>query len=156
MKRSILSLLMLTNVVFAQDKSKVIIEPVNFSKVLINDAFWKPKIDKVATKTLAACIYQTEEKTGKPSRDAVFCIELNFKVEAAQGFRSQRMALSEMDTVFQEAWDGDSSWSVHGYLCCSRRILPNWAAEACPYSLRTEFGDYCRASRQSNCAIREH
>ena len=65
MKRSILSLLMLTNVVFAQDKSKVIIEPVNFSKVLINDAFWKPKIDKVATKTLAACIYQTEEKTGR-------------------------------------------------------------------------------------------
>jgi uncharacterized protein len=49
----------------AQDKSKVVIEPVNFSKVLINDAFWKPKIDKVATKTLAACIYQTEEKTGR-------------------------------------------------------------------------------------------
>ena len=65
MKRSILSLFMLTSVVFAQDKSKVIIEPVNFSKVLINDAFWKPKIDKVATKTLAACIYQTEEKTGR-------------------------------------------------------------------------------------------
>jgi DUF1680 family protein len=51
--------------VLAQDKSKVVIEPVNFSKVLINDAFWKPKIDKVATKTLAACIYQTEEKTGR-------------------------------------------------------------------------------------------
>ncbi|MGI9138308.1 MAG: beta-L-arabinofuranosidase domain-containing protein, partial [Sediminibacterium sp.] len=41
------------------------IEPINFSKVTITDAFWKPKIDLVATKTLAACIYQTEEKTGR-------------------------------------------------------------------------------------------
>jgi DUF1680 family protein len=39
------------------------IEPVSFSKVNITDAFWKPKIDKVATKTLAACIYQTEVAT---------------------------------------------------------------------------------------------
>jgi DUF1680 family protein len=39
------------------------IEPVSFSKVSITDAFWKPKIDKVATKTLAACIYQTEMAT---------------------------------------------------------------------------------------------
>lgn len=38
-------------------------EPVNFSQVNINDDFWKPKIDKVATKTLAACIYQTEVAT---------------------------------------------------------------------------------------------
>ena len=66
MKRSIFfPLFFVANAVFAQDKSKVSIEPVNFSKVLINDAFWKPKIDKVATKTLAACIYQTEEKTGR-------------------------------------------------------------------------------------------
>ncbi len=34
-------------------------EFVNFSQVNITDNFWKPKIDKVATKTLAACIYQT-------------------------------------------------------------------------------------------------
>lgn len=39
------------------------IEPVSFSQVNITDAFWKPKIDKVATKTLAACIYQTEVAT---------------------------------------------------------------------------------------------
>lgn len=39
------------------------IEPVSFSKVNITDEFWKPKIDKVATKTLAACIYQTEVST---------------------------------------------------------------------------------------------
>ena len=38
-------------------------EPVNFSQVSITDDFWKPKIDKVATKTLAACIYQTEVAT---------------------------------------------------------------------------------------------
>lgn len=37
--------------------------PVNFSKVNITDGFWKPKIDKVATATLEACIYQTEVKT---------------------------------------------------------------------------------------------
>ncbi len=38
-------------------------EFVNFSKVNITDHFWKPKIDKVATVTMKACIYQTEEKT---------------------------------------------------------------------------------------------
>jgi uncharacterized protein len=39
------------------------IEPISFSQVNIIDNFWKPKIDKVATKTLAACIYQTETAT---------------------------------------------------------------------------------------------
>ena len=38
-------------------------EPVSFSQVTIKDEFWKPKIDKVAVKTLAACIYQTEVAT---------------------------------------------------------------------------------------------
>lgn len=38
-------------------------EPVSFSDVTVTDAFWKPKMDKVATKTLAACIYQTEIAT---------------------------------------------------------------------------------------------
>ena len=42
----------------AQVKDQLI--PVNFSNVTITDNFWKPKIDKVATKTLEACIYQTE------------------------------------------------------------------------------------------------
>ncbi|MDQ4141222.1 MAG: glycoside hydrolase family 127 protein, partial [Bacteroidota bacterium] len=40
-------------------------EPVNFSQVTINDNFWKPKLDKVATTTLQACIYQTEDKTAR-------------------------------------------------------------------------------------------
>ena len=43
--------------------NSVKIEPVNFSNVNVTDDFWKPKMDLVATKTLAACIYQTEEKT---------------------------------------------------------------------------------------------
>jgi DUF1680 family protein len=47
---------------FSQTKLQKI-EPVNFSDVNITDEFWKPKIDKVATKTLAACIYQTETAT---------------------------------------------------------------------------------------------
>ena len=38
-------------------------EFVDFSKVNITDNFWKPKIDKVATVTMKACIYQTEVKT---------------------------------------------------------------------------------------------
>jgi uncharacterized protein len=43
--------------------SLVKLEPVNFSQVNITDNFWKPKIDKVAVTTLAACIYQTETVT---------------------------------------------------------------------------------------------
>jgi DUF1680 family protein len=38
-------------------------EPVSFSKVNITDNFWKPKMTLVATKTLNACIYQTETAT---------------------------------------------------------------------------------------------
>src|ERR1044072_9793278 len=38
-------------------------EFVNFSQVNITDNFCKPKIDKVATVTMKACIYQTEIKT---------------------------------------------------------------------------------------------
>ncbi|RRB18025.1 glycoside hydrolase family 127 protein [Larkinella knui] len=40
-------------------------EPVRFSQVDITDRFWRPKLDKVATATLQACIFQTEEKTGR-------------------------------------------------------------------------------------------
>ena len=39
------------------------LQPINFSEVNITDKFWKPKIEKVATKTLSACIYQTETAT---------------------------------------------------------------------------------------------
>ncbi len=37
--------------------------PVNFAHVEVTDHFWKPKIDLVATKSLQACIYQTEIAT---------------------------------------------------------------------------------------------
>lgn len=39
------------------------LEPVSFANVTITDNFWKPRMDKVATTTLQACIYQTEVKT---------------------------------------------------------------------------------------------
>ncbi len=39
--------------------------PVNFSKVTINDNFWTPKMNTVATVTLDACITYTETKTGR-------------------------------------------------------------------------------------------
>jgi len=48
--------------IFSQETLQKI-EPVSFSQVNITDKFWKPKIDKVATKTLQACIYQTEVAT---------------------------------------------------------------------------------------------
>jgi uncharacterized protein len=38
-------------------------EPANFAQVSITDSFWKPTLDKVATTTLQACVYQTEVKT---------------------------------------------------------------------------------------------
>jgi hypothetical protein len=48
--------------VYAQAPTRKL-EPVNFSQVNITDAFWKPTMEKVATTTLQACIYQTEVKT---------------------------------------------------------------------------------------------
>ena len=70
MKKYLLILSLFVVVQISAQSSNVKIEPVNFSKVNVTDAFWKPKMDLVATKTLAACIYQTEEKTGriKPSK----------------------------------------------------------------------------------------
>ncbi len=47
------------------DFSAAEIIPVNFSKVSINDNFWTPKMNTVATATLNACITYTEEKTGR-------------------------------------------------------------------------------------------
>src|ERR1700719_214295 len=38
-------------------------EPVSFANVQITDAFWKPRIDRVASVTLRACIDYTETKT---------------------------------------------------------------------------------------------
>jgi hypothetical protein len=63
MRRILLFLAIITcTKVFSQTPSQKF-EFVNFSRVNITDNFWKPKIDKVATVTLKACIYQTEIKT---------------------------------------------------------------------------------------------
>ena len=53
-------LLLLTTMSFAQQEY---FEPINFSQVRITDSFWRPKLDRVATSTLDACIYQTEVRT---------------------------------------------------------------------------------------------
>ncbi|HSR06460.1 MAG TPA: beta-L-arabinofuranosidase domain-containing protein, partial [Bryobacteraceae bacterium] len=45
--------------------SHPVMTPVDFSQVKISDSFWYPKQKKVATATLSACIYQTEQKTGR-------------------------------------------------------------------------------------------
>ena len=41
-----------------------------------------------------------------PPRNVNSRIELNFKVEAAQGIRSQQMMLTEMEELYQEALGG--------------------------------------------------
>lgn len=48
----------------AQAQSPILkVDPVNFSQVQITDAFWKPKLEKVATVTIPVCIEQSEVKT---------------------------------------------------------------------------------------------
>lgn len=39
------------------------LQPVDYSRVEITDSFWRAKLDKVATGTLPACIFQTETAT---------------------------------------------------------------------------------------------
>lgn len=39
--------------------------PVNFSQIAITDAFWKPKMETVATATIDACVSYTQNKTGR-------------------------------------------------------------------------------------------
>lgn len=41
------------------------IKAVNFSDVVFSDAFWKPRMDKIATVTVPVCIKYTENKTGR-------------------------------------------------------------------------------------------
>ena len=48
--------------IFGQTPS-VSVQPINFSKVTIQDQFWKPRIDKVTQVTIPVCIDQTENKT---------------------------------------------------------------------------------------------
>ena len=61
---SVLAIIVIEMPLFAQ-QPKLAVDPINFASVEIDDQFWKPKIEKVATKTLDACIFQTEIKTGR-------------------------------------------------------------------------------------------
>lgn len=45
--------------------TRTLMPPLDFSHVTITDLFWRPKQDKVATVTLKACIFQTEQNTGR-------------------------------------------------------------------------------------------
>lgn len=67
MKKHTLVLLLatsLTSITYAQEQTPTRkFEPVSFSQVTITDSFWKPTMDKVATTTLQACVFQTEVKT---------------------------------------------------------------------------------------------
>lgn len=65
MRNTIFTGLLLVFSQLSAQQSSVTIEPINFSKVIVQDAFWRPKMQQVATTTLDACIYQTEAKTGR-------------------------------------------------------------------------------------------
>ncbi|HMU46352.1 MAG TPA: glycoside hydrolase family 127 protein [Chitinophagaceae bacterium] len=60
----VIPLLIIVSSIVAQNPLQKF-EFVNFSEVNITDHFWKPKIDKVATVTMKACIDQTEVKTAR-------------------------------------------------------------------------------------------
>lgn len=62
MRHLSVALFLLSGELLAQIPTRKL-EPVNFSQVTITDSFWKPTLDKIATTTLQACIYQTEVKT---------------------------------------------------------------------------------------------
>lgn len=49
---------------FAQ-QNDLKLNPHSFSEIQITDAFWKPKLEKIAASALPASIYQTEIKTGR-------------------------------------------------------------------------------------------
>ena len=62
LKLTLLITVLLATTLHAQPSLQKI-QGVSFSQVTITDNFWKPKMDKVATATLSACVYQTEIKT---------------------------------------------------------------------------------------------
>lgn len=48
-----------------QDEAMRVFEPINFSEVKIDDAFWNPRLKAHASTTLAVCIDQIENQTGR-------------------------------------------------------------------------------------------
>ncbi len=62
MKKSALIFLALAACACSTEKT---IEPVDFSKVLIEDGFWAPRLDLHKTATIPICIDQIEKETGR-------------------------------------------------------------------------------------------
>ena len=62
MKKSVLIFLTLAACACSAEKT---IEPVDFSKVLIEDGFWAPRLDLHKTATIPICIDQIEKETGR-------------------------------------------------------------------------------------------
>ncbi|MCC6288626.1 MAG: glycoside hydrolase family 127 protein [Chitinophagaceae bacterium] len=67
MKKNIfIALMFLSEMIAAHaQSSSQKIYPVNYSEVTITDAFWKPKMETVATATIDACVNYTQNKTGR-------------------------------------------------------------------------------------------
>lgn len=66
MKRIIFPILLLClSLTLSAQQANQLIQPVNFSDVVLLDEFWKPRVDKVAAVTLPLCIAYTEDKTGR-------------------------------------------------------------------------------------------
>ena len=63
MRSSFIVWLVFVSVILNAQKAFQNLSPINFSKVTINDSFWKTKIDKVTSTTIPVCIDQTEVKT---------------------------------------------------------------------------------------------
>ena len=68
---SVTTLFIIINASVRAQSSYQLFEPVNFSKVEVTDKFWKPKMDKVSTTTIQACIYQTEVNTPRMQNFAI-------------------------------------------------------------------------------------
>lgn len=65
MKQILLALLLPWFVLPLVQGQSPLYQPVPFSKVEINDAFWRPRLEKTAATTLPVCIAYTEQKTGR-------------------------------------------------------------------------------------------
>ena len=67
MKNKIISTLILSSLGLTIQAQSAFtkLEPISYSEVIINDEFWKPKLEKVATSALQVCIQQTEVETGR-------------------------------------------------------------------------------------------
>ena len=65
-KKYLITLLItLTIASSCREKSLLRMEAVDFSQVSVNDEFWRPRLDRHASTTLAVCIDQIENQTGR-------------------------------------------------------------------------------------------